>query len=213
MKTKHCALLFLAALGLVSAPAARATSGDFTINFAAGILTASNSTALADGSLVVLLTNGINGSFSAPSASAFVTGDDVLLGSFGSNSVDFSTAGGLVATLAPNFSSSLTVGQQIMVRWFPTLTTLSLVPGDGVSYGQYSYTGGNTESTLADWTIPASGVISPTLATAAVSGSLPNSAGQASFTVSSIPEPSAFALFGGLTALGLAAWRRRSRMV
>lgn len=213
MKTKLHTLLFLVTLGLVSAPAARATAGDFTINFAAGILTASNSTSLVDGSLVVLLTNGINGSFSAPSASAFVTGDDVLLGSFGTNSVDFSEPGGLVATLTPNFSASLTVGQQIMVRWFPSLTTSSLAPGAGVSYGQYSFTGGNTDSTLADWTIPASGVISPTLATAAVSGSLANSAGQASFTINAIPEPSVFALFGGLTALGLAAWRRRARIV
>lgn len=215
MKTKLRIFLLLASIGLGSAPSSRAIPvGDFTINFAAGILTASNSTPLADGSLVVLLTNGINGSFSAPSVSAFVTGDDVLLGSFATNSVDFGTAGGLVATLNPAFSSSLTVGQQIMVRWFPSLTTASVAPGAGVSYGQYTFTGGNAESTLADWTIPASGVISPTLATAAVFGSLPDSAGQASLTTpSAIPEPSAFAFFGGVAVLGLAVWRRRSRII
>jgi hypothetical protein len=211
MKNKFRALLLIASLGLASAPSARATAGDFTINFAAGILTASNSTPLANGSLVILLANGLDGSFDAPSASAFVTDDDVPLGSFVTNSVDFGGPGGLIANPSPSLSASLTVGQLIMVRWFPNLTLSSPNPGAGASYGEYSYTSGNTNSSLVDWTIPASGVISPVLATAAILGSLPNSAGQAAYTISAIPEPSVFALLGGLAALGLAAWRRRAQ--
>lgn len=213
MKTKLHALLFLT-LSLAAAPFARATAGDFTIFFGAGILTNSNSTPLVDGSLVILLTNGLNSSFTAPTSSAFVTGDDVLLDKFGTNSVDFGGPGGLIATLNPSFSSALTVGQQIMVRWFPSLTLASSTPGAGTSYGEYSFTAGNTDSTAADWLIPGSGSIGPTLATTAIFGSLNPSFGQASLLVAGatpIPEPSAFALLGGLAALGLAGWRRRSR--
>ncbi len=205
MKATFRTLALLAAFSLGLISSARPV-GDFTINFAAGILTASNSTPLANGSLVVLLTNGLNGSFSAPSSTAFVTGDDVLLGSFGTNSVDFDTAGGLIATLHPTFSGALTTGQQLMVRWFPSLTTASLAPGAGASYGEYSYLTGNLESDPSDWVLPGlGGIINPSLATASINGSSPNSAGQALLT---IPEPSTCALLSGLAVLGLAGWRR-----
>jgi len=196
-----------------------------TINFAGGVFSDSNGNPLPDGSLVMLLASGNDGVFSAPSASAFVTGDDVLLGAFSTNSVDLGSKGGLVASIAVALDAGLTADETIAVRWFPGLTTAAGAPGAGASYGQYSYTTADTNSTAADWAIPSDGnVVSPDFVTASIGGSLSNIVGEATFTVATgtggsgsggggtggaIPEPSTYALLGGLAALALVTYRRR----
>lgn len=202
----HLAAIF-AALALTAI-----SQANVTINFAGGEFLDSGGNPMTDGGLIILLATGVDGSFAPPTATAFVDPSDISLGSFAINHLDL--AAGLIANPTPPLSNGLATGQQIMVRWFPTLTTAATTPGAGTSYGQYTYTIANTDSTAADWMIPGDGVtVDPTFLTTSLGGSLPNNAGLATLQipggVSAIPEPSTYALLGGLATLGLVAFRRR----
>ena len=162
-----------------------------------------------DGSFVTLLSLGTSGVLTAPTSSSFVSGTEQLIAGFSlqSSTVDGSPPGSFdhfvsgVNLSGPNFVA----GQQLAIEWFPTLSAASnpTAPGAGTSFGSY------TDPT---WLVPSdSGFVSYLMQTVSAGGPVLNSDGQATQTVGGIPEPSTYALLGGLAALGLAASRRRAR--
>jgi hypothetical protein len=198
-------LKFLAALAFGTGVA----SANVSIFLTAGVLANGSGLPIADGSLIQLISNGSNASFSAPSSASFVTGGNILVASFALNSFVTEQAGTLTQDLTGITSIALTgglnAGQKLAIRWFPTLTTGSSTPGAGTGYGEY------TENSN-EFVLPGDGnSIGPTFATLAFGGESSELLGRASLTIagSAIPEPATYALLVGLAALGLTGWRRR----
>jgi hypothetical protein len=203
MKLKSLSLGLVALLGVASL---RAT---VLINIGADQLTGSDGvTPLADDALVLLIANGLDHSFSTPTVGSYLSGDDVLIQAIAIDQSQLSHAGSFFTAVTATLNSALTSGQSIKITWFPskTIATMGVSPGSNVFYGEY------LGDASPDWILPGdSGSISPSLVTLSGGGSLANTAGQASLNTSPIPEPSTYALLGGLAAFGLAAWRRRAR--
>lgn len=197
-------------LGLVALFGAASLRATVLINIGADQLTGSDGiTPLADNALVLLIANGLDHSFSMPTASTYFSGDDVLIQAIAIDQSQLSHAGSFFTAVTATLNSALTSGQSIKINWFPskTIATMGAAPGSNVFYGEYLGDGS------PDWIIPGdAGSISPSLLTISGGGALANGVGQASLNTSPIPEPSAYALFGGLAAFGLAAWRRRTRV-
>ena len=184
---------------LCAVTAARAT---VIINFDVGVLAnASGSTPVADGSLIQIIASSDN-VFAAPTAGAFIGGNDVLLFSGSFDSSTTSVTGAMSISLS---NLTLAQGTNLLARWFPTLTTASLTPGAGTAYGQYG------SLTDVSWVSPADGTTAnPQMLTSSSGfGSAANSNGYAILTVAAVPEPSTYAALFGAAALGLVAWRRR----
>jgi hypothetical protein len=205
---KKLALLLAAAL--LAAPVRAVESQTFHLTV--GLLTDQNGGIMADTKLVQLVAAGTDGVFAAPSSGSLVNGDDILLGQFGLDSSTTSVLGAFDTLLSPALVSAS--AQQIELRWFPSLTMGSSFPVSGTYYyGEYRDSSGGSA-----WVLPGFGNSVPSvdlqmLTVSSEAGSLPNSTGRAGFAVSAIPEPSAFALIGGLAVLGLATWRRCARAV
>ena len=189
---------------LISSISAHAT---ITINLGADKLFQSNGTTpIPTGSLLQLVVSTTDNVFTAPTANSFVgnSADDIVLASFASQSNG--TFGGPIVF---SLSGNLNAGDQIMLRWFPTLTLASSSPGAGTSFGQFRTNNIENFSDIA-WVVPADGsTVSLNFLDIAGGGSEPNSAGTASLLTAAIPEPSsvALAIFGG-TSLILAVRRR-----
>jgi hypothetical protein len=180
-----------------------------TFNITTGILYSATDVPLADGRLVQLVASTTNSTFSAPTTSSFVSGDDVVLFSFAMDSSTTGTAGSMSAVL--NLSSlgsvsGLSVGDSLMLRWFDLPSTAS-APNYGTAYGEYR-NGTAIDGSMA-WTMLGDGAtIDLNFFTLAAGGSNPEAAGIAS---SAIPEPAETATFAALGALALGLYRRRLR--
>lgn len=194
---------------LVSCVAARA---DFTINLGASMLYMANGTTPAPvGTLVQLLASTTDNIFSPVTAGSYTGGssDDVVLSSFAINSGPGSVAQPITISFAafPN----LTVGDFLLLRWYPTLPAGTASPPAGTPYGQFRIDIVENFSTIA-WVVPADGSINTlNFLTTSAGGTQPESAGRASLVVSAIPEPSTVALLG-LSVIGLAAYSRRRKV-
>ena len=201
-------LRLIALLALTSS----AAFGTVTVNLFAGVLANSTGVAIPDGSLVQLISSGPDLNFSTLSAGSFTSGDDILLASFAMNSKTGGQAGVTAAALNFGLTGGVAAGQKIEIQWFPTLASSAQASAlvGGTAYGQFSaFTSGGV--------LPSDGgTIGPTFLTLSAGGSSANSLGFASLNVpgggGSIPEPSTFALLGGLAALGLAFQRRRAKL-
>jgi hypothetical protein len=139
-------ILILAVLALVSWTA-RAT---ITIELDADLLKGPTSTPMPMSGLVLLVASTNDTTFNAPTPTAFVSGDDIILAKFdlsgGTNGVCLGFAPGIKSTL---------VGKPIMMYWYPTLNLNSTVPGNGTPFGSY-----RTDSPLDGsdaWVTPADG--------------------------------------------------------
>ncbi len=179
---------------LVTSISAHAT---ITINLGVDKLFQSNGTTpIPTGSLLQLVVSTTDNVFTLPTAGSFVGGsaDDIVLASFACQS-NGSFGGPIVFSLSGN----LNAGDQIMLRWFPTLTISSSSPGAGTSFGQFRTDNIESASNIA-WVVPADGsTVSLNFLDIAGGGTEPNSAGTASLVTAAIPEPSsvALAIFGG----------------
>lgn len=144
--------------------------------------------------------------------------DDLILGVF--SSINLTPIGGtnvgfqfeLEATYSGNFNA----GDKLYLLWFPTISTLGSTVGAGVSYGAYR----SDTPNLPSGATPVTGAF-----IAPADGSLVNISAlfngpndiapgspvtQADFTanLTTVPEPSAVALFG-IAALSITLFRRR----
>jgi hypothetical protein len=177
-------------------------------------------TAAPTNSLVLLVADTTGAGFFNLNAGSAVTvgstintaGNDLVVGQlslFTSGILDYS------GTLS--LSGGWTTGDKLAIYWIPTLTTSSTMVGSGVAYGEY--TDGTGVGGSAAWITPADGTTAyPAMyfqtsndgffAGPPAPGAFAANDGYAN-KVTAVPEPSMYALFGGLLALSAAAWRRR----
>lgn len=188
--------------------------GAITINFAGVAFLNSSGNPLPDGALIQIIASTQDATFNAPTATAFVSGDDVIIASFTVDSVSSGVAGGVVAQLNiadyTTYSASFSVNDPLAVRWFPSLTTSSTVPGS-TSYGHFSSSSVLSGSDIA-WLAPADagGTYTLNLLSTDFSGETPVAQMRANLsTAGAIPEPSSFAALAGLAMLGVAGMRKR----
>ncbi len=173
---------------------------------------ADGTTPIPLGSLIQLVASTTDNTFSAPTAGDFVGGssDDVILASFNSNNALGS--GSFEQPIVFNLTGNLNAGDQLLLRWWPSLTAAASTPGS-TTFGQFRTNNVENFSDI-NWTVPADGstVALNFLDTASGFATTPepNSAGAASFSTAAVPEPSTYvSALMGLAGIGLATLRRR----
>jgi hypothetical protein len=173
-------------------------------------LSADNSVTSTNGSLLLLIAAGNDGTFSnVLNSGQYVAGNDVIIAAGG-----FNNSGG-TDEVNKTFSSITysSTGDQIALRWFPQITygqyNNSTVPAAGQNFGTYSPPINTTPDGGDFWRVPSSGQINLFFFTndSDGMGSQSPSQGYASFSV--VPEPSAFVLIGVLGVLGAAKFYRK----
>jgi hypothetical protein len=199
-------IILIAAISLMTF-AAKATISFFV---SAGDLrnsSASGTNLMSLDGLVILVASTTDSVFNGPTSSSFATGDDVVLyrgDLHESGQPGLFQPSAIIIDLSS--FSGLNAGDPVKLFWFPTLTTNSITPGNGTSYGAYRDPVGNIgPGTGLDgsdpWYVQADGAnINLNFITASEGGSNPDSAGYADLVV---PEPGHFAV--GLFAVGLCA--------
>jgi len=201
--------LFLFGLALLaSATLAHAT---VTINLGGGNLYGtSTATLFPTGGLLQLIVSSTDNVFTAPTAGSFTgnSTDDVVLASFVLN-MGLGSPGTFAQPINFAFTGNIGPGDQILLRWFPTLTLANTTPPAGAPYGQFRTDLIENFSDI-NWTIPNDGaLVALNFLTMAQGGTRMEIEGVANMMVA-IPEPSTVALVG-LSVIGLAAYSRRRK--
>jgi hypothetical protein len=209
---KKFALLFAIALASLSVR----SQASVTINLEVAQLLTSGSAAIPNGCLIELIGD-TSTTFGAPTASSFTGTDpnEVVLDSFAMNSASVGIAGDFEQQIVLTLTGSGVppdAGSDLLLRWFPTLTTSSSTPGAGTSYGQFTTTAVENGSNIA-WVIPANGSTDALkFLTVSQGGSEANSTGVANLVVGgAVPEPSSLAAIGSIIVCGGAVALRRRR--
>jgi hypothetical protein len=155
--------------------------------------------------------------FGAPTPTSFTGTDpnEVVLDSFALNSATAGVAGGFIQSIVLSLTGSGVppdVGTDLLLRWFPTLTTSSSTPGAGTTYGQFTTTAVENGSGIA-WQLPASPANDDlNFLTVSEGGTEANSKGVANLVVGgAVPEPSSLAAIGSIIVCGGAVALRRRR--
>lgn len=194
---KVCTILALALA------VAGANAQSISVNFDVGILANNLGSPIADGSLLQVIASS-DATFADPTDSAFVGGNDLLIYSLAFDSSTTGTPG--IASFAMNIALSqfAVAGQNLMIRWYPTLSTQSSAPGFNTFYGEFSVIQDSS------WVAPSAGnTIGLQLLTMSTGGgALADAVGYAS-KVTPVPEPATYAALIGALALGFVAYRRR----
>lgn len=181
-----------------------------TINLAAGVLYDQNGIPLTDGKLIQLVASTTDLTFSSPTSTSFVSGDDVVIASFALDSNTFQ-AGGFVTAINVGSFTNLTAGDPLMLRWFNIdFDSGQTLPGVAF-YGQFR-TNSVAHSSDTGWFLPAgNGTIGLNFLTLSVEPDTgaAEEAGKASLSTSAVPEPSSYAALAGLAALGFMIISRR----
>lgn len=195
--------LMLATLALLVVPKARAS---VTITFDAGALFNGAGSALADGSLFMLVADTSRNGFGALNAGSlsttgFINADDQILGR-GFVESSFGTGATASIALQSGAYAQLDAGDPLAMLWFPGLNSSAFSILSGASYGLFTTT---TPASGPAWVIPIDGTVN------IQAMNLVNDTGAMSgrALLTAIPEPSTYAAILGACALGLAGWRRR----
>lgn len=197
----------------------------------AGVLrtsTLSGATPLPDGTLLQLIASP-TGTFTAPTATSFTSGNETVIDSFalnatGSTGLPASTGnpGEIDDQITITLTTTVTAGESFELRWYPGLTIGSTAPGAGATYGEH--TSPTSEDMMfatsfgdSPYVLPAASsngtLILFTTASSQFLGPYPDAAGDADETVAGgtpLPEPSTYAMMG-FAALGLAGMKFRQR--
>ncbi len=215
---------FLPCLALLLAvPSARAT---ISFEIDADLLSNSSNVGIPDGSAIFLVVDTTGAGFALPKLGAVSVGsawggsshnfvaetysangaafnsnaNDAGAVSFNTNAYPYSTVAGMGAN------------QHLGLFWFPTLgynaSSISIIGGDTYGYFDFSSTG----SGAASWITPPDGnfgifftINTPNAVSFGTGNDIVN------YGVV-VPEPSTFALLGGISAMGLALLRRRRQV-
>ena len=179
-----------------------------TIDFNLGILSNATGTAVPDGSLV-LLVGSTTGTFATPTATSFIGGssNEAVLwqGAFDHSTGAPPTLGAMSSTTGLfTLPSPIVSGSKIDVYWYPTLSSTATAPGAGIEFGLYGWS-----TSDSSWVVPSGGsLVTLDFLTASLGGSLPDTAGRATFSTAAIPEPATYAFGAGLLGLAFVSWRR-----
>ena len=152
LPTSKIGLLSFVGISLFSAQLQASVS----INISAERLQDPSGIDMAESGVIVLVADTSGGGFEGPSDTAFVTGDDFMIGKW-----DIATAGGNMpgafqgTTGAVSFSGDWGKGDPLAIYWFPTLSGSDAVPGAAVPYGMFA---NGTEDVTDPWTTPADGI-------------------------------------------------------
>ncbi len=203
--------------------AAKAATVTLTIN--AGLLENALGTAVEpNGGLLQLLASP-SGTFSAPTSSSYVSGDNVLVQSFQMNS-NSGTAGLTVNTLTgiplTTANYTLTPGESLILRFYPSLTFAGMpsTPTLGTTFGQVRSDtvefGGMIDPSETPWVVPAGGSAKDfDYVTISGGGTYANNTAFATgiVLVGLVPEPSTYAMFacGFAGLIGVTVWNRRGK--
>ena len=190
----------------------------------AGLLANKNGVNIPVGSLVLLIASQGDNLFGAPAAGSYVTGDDIIVGSFAMNYIvepgEMQTSVNYSYTTSGSASSStFDVGDLLAIRWYPSITFTQFQggtkPATGDFYGTYSGIGANPDSGIA-WTAPVDGftylpgsALNFYTSNTGGGGTQTPATGYATTAVAAVPEPSTFALFG--LGAGFAGWMARRK--
>lgn len=205
---KKIALLVAAALALITV---HSQAQQVQLNLEGAQLLTSGSTAMANNMLVELIEDTTT-TFGAPTPTSFVGTDpnEAVLWSGTVSSGQSGVAGGFGPVQITLSGASLTTGDYLLLRWFPTLSLSASSPGANTTYGQFRTNAVENGSDIA-WQVPAASADPYQLNFLTVSegGTEPNSAGVANLTVTSVPEPASLSLIAGAFSVGALALRRR----
>lgn len=171
-------------LGVIGVVQFVAHADSVTFNMQAATLRTAAGQPMPVTGLVVLVANTNGSQFGNPTASTFVSGDNIELArwdlsAFGTEGILFDAANNL--GLFGGWNS----GDALAIYWYPTLTTSATSPGTGTSYGFYRDASGLDGG--AAWVTPSSGTVTLKFLTQSVGGSNPDSAGLASLVVGNHP--------------------------
>jgi hypothetical protein len=200
----------LLALALITFTCATAQA-TVTINLGGGyIYFADGLTRAPMGSLVQLIASTTDNVFTAPTPDSFTgnSPDDLVLASFFVNV----EPGLFLQDIIITFSGTLGPGDQLLLRWFPTLTSAGSGPGAGTQYGQFRTELIENNSTI-NWNLPPDGQTHDLqFVTMALGGTRSEAEGAANLVV--VPDPSTYALMAvGLVGLVIANRRRKQNAV
>lgn len=180
------------------------TNATVTLTLHVKNLLDNNSSLLLDNSLIQLITRDVTtNAFSTPTTTAFIESGEAIVTSFALQSNTAEAPGSFLRTFSFSFSSGIAANQELLLRWWPTLTTANTTPLANAYYGQYNTTliADNSDIT---WLIPSDGTTAVNLNFYANA-----TTGKASLQV--IPEPSTYALAGIAGLIAVAAIRRRKK--
>lgn len=161
-----------------------------TINLAASKLKQADGNPMPTNGMVILVASTTNSTFDGPTASSFVSGDDVEVARWDLSSTE--TPGDINTDVLASLSGNWTGGDPLAIYWYPTLTTDATMPGGGTTYGYYRdpaaiSTSGSDSSDA--WFTPADGgtITLVFLTTDAGGTTNPPSAGNASLVINTPP--------------------------
>ena len=195
-----------------------------TLTIDAGLLENTIGTAVEPAGGLLQLIASPSGTFSAPTSTSYVTGDNVLISSFAASYTASQISGETLTTTAYPLTTSsynLTTGESVLLRFYPSLTAANTPasPTLGTTYGQVrsSTIEFPTDGSETAWVIPASGVAADlNYITLNDGGTYSNLSAQATNVVlagvaTGVPEPSAYVLaLIGIAAIGTKiGWGKR----
>ena len=208
-KSLLAAVYFIGSVGAVRAQT-------FTITLNAGVLRGANGVGGEPAGGLLQLIASPSGTFSAPTSSSYVSGDNVVVESFamndnGGNGFTVNTLNSIAFTTA---NYTLTTGESLLLRFYPslTLTGMPSAPTLATTYGQVRSStvefGGTTDPTETPWIVPAASANRDfdyvTTGTGVNGATYADDTAYASDVVfaATVPEPSAYATLGcGLICL------------
>ncbi len=170
------------------------------VNIDAGLLENAVGTAVVPNGGLLQLIASPSGTFSTPTSSSYVSGDNILLASQAMNS-NSGTAGETLNAFTLSFTGTPAVvsGEALLLRFYPSLAYASMpsAPTLATTYGQvrsttieFGASGGDASETA--WVVPASGSADLDYITVNDGGTYANATAYATGIVgaANVPEPS-----------------------